>query len=100
MKTRITIDGASHTGGYRCDCDCGTTWNGRAESTGVADYSPALPVAEAVVHMQMNHKGAFLDLSFTARFREWLTSYWERCSLRVAQRQSRANPTTAAVLGR
>jgi len=99
MKTRIIIDGAAHSGGYRCQCDCGTVWHGRGESMGVADYSPALPVAEAVVHMKMNHPGAFLDVAFTERFRGWLTNYWERCSLRAAQRQSRAKPNAAAVLG-
>jgi len=83
MKTRILIDGSAHTGSYRATCDCTDVWLGRAESTGVANWSPALPIAEAVVHMKMCHPNAYLDLQFTDRFRGWLTSYWEHANMRL-----------------
>ena len=83
MKTRLLIDGSAHTGTYRVTCDCAATRSGRGEAIGAVNWSPALPVAECVVHMKLEHSGAFLDLQFTERFREWLASYWERANLRL-----------------
>jgi hypothetical protein len=83
MKTRLLIDGAAHTGCYRVECDCGDVWHGQGEVAGVAAWSPALPIAECVVHMRECHSGAFLDLQFSERFRHWLIAYWERANLRL-----------------
>jgi hypothetical protein len=83
MKTRLLIDGSSHTGNYRVICDCDDAWTGRAEAIGTVNWSPALPIAECVVHMKICHDGALIDLQFTDRFRSWLTSYWERANLRI-----------------
>ena len=84
MSTTINIDGSVHTGNYRCECDCGATWNGQGEQSGIAFWSPALPVAESVVHNTMCHSGREVRLVFTDRFERWLTGYWERDSARRA----------------
>ena len=78
---KIALDGGRH-GGYRGECECGFTWGGQAvrDSTGVA--SPALPIAEAVVHHRMCHDDTSLQLCFTWRFEEWLKRYWDRASFR------------------
>jgi hypothetical protein len=74
---KIALDGAWR-GQYRGDCECGSSWTGVAElhRTGVA--SPALPIAEAVVHKRMMHEDQFLELVFTERFCVWLERFWDR----------------------
>jgi len=79
---RLDIDGSAHTGTYRVVCDCGTIWTGRGEAIGAVNFSPALPIAECVVHIKMCHKGSLQDLRFSDRFSAWLTAYWEREGLR------------------
>ena len=76
---KIVLDG-TRPGTYRGDCECGMSWSGRTEpdSSGIA--SPALPVAEAVVHMKMCHDETNLQLYFTLRFEWWLKAYWDRYS--------------------
>jgi hypothetical protein len=76
---KIAIDG-SGAGSYRADCECGTTWSGRTHLDQCGIASPALPVAEAVVHMKMCHDDTALQLCFTWRFEEWLKRYWDRSS--------------------
>jgi hypothetical protein len=78
---RLTIDGTFSNGVYRVDCECGTHWSGRAHPYGAA-WSPALPIAEATVHVKLNHEGEQLELRFLRRFEEWLEKYWEWESLR------------------
>lgn len=76
---KIAIDG-SPTGGYRADCECGTSWSGTTFRDRSTYFSPALPVAEAVVHMRMCHDNVGLQLCFTWRFENWLEKYWELSS--------------------
>src|SRR5258708_3188943 len=81
---KIAVDGRSLFGSYECQCECGLTWKGEGEELRPGLYSPALPIAEAVVHMKMCHPELQLDLRMTADFQHWLTHYWEISSLRVA----------------
>lgn len=78
---KIAIDGCK-TGSYRGDCECGMSWTGHTERDRSTVWSPALPIAEAVVHMRMCHDDTFLQLVFTWRFENWLETYW-RTSDRV-----------------
>jgi len=82
---KIAIDGKSHTGSYLVSCECGMSWQGLGEQSGVSAYSPGLPIAESVVHMNLAHHGQLLlDLHFSEGYRQWLTRYWERMSRRAA----------------
>jgi hypothetical protein len=90
MSETVTIDGSGHTGTYQVQCDCGLVWTGCGESTGVASWSPALPIAECVVHMKLTHPRDFVDLRMTERFRNWLSLYWEQASTRLAAQKKRA----------
>lgn len=76
---KIAIDG-SPQGGYRADCECGTSWSGTTLRDESRFASPALPVAEAVVHMRMCHDNVGLQLVFTWRFENWLEKYWDHSS--------------------
>ena len=76
---KIALDG-SPNGGYRGDCECGTSWCGHTWQDKSGMNSPALPVAEAVVHMRMCHDEEFLQLVFSWRFENWLQNYWDRSS--------------------
>jgi len=96
MSLTMTIDGAKHSGHYRVVCECGGVWTGEGEPIGAVNWSPALPVAEAVVHMKMGHEGGYVDLRMTERFREWLISYWERASLRQANAAWKRSGTPTA----
>jgi hypothetical protein len=80
---KIAIDGSYRTGNYRCECECGTNWHGQGEPIGTVNFSPALPIAETVVHMKLTHHGTLLDIRWSDRFAEWLLRYWERASLRM-----------------
>lgn len=80
----MAIDGAQGTGRYRVDCECGQNWSGQCERFGAASYTPALPIAECVVHLRMCHEGGTPNLRFSLRFEQWLTHYWELMSLRAA----------------
>jgi len=76
MKT-VAFDGNSTNGSYRVDCECGTNWSGQAEPAGVRSWSPALPVAECVVHMRLAHQSELPIIRFTTRFNDWHQQYWE-----------------------
>lgn len=80
----VSIDGSVKTGRYRCECECGATWNGKGELLGRWWFSPALPVAEAVVHMRIEHPVKLLEVRFTERFGRWLENHWELANLRAA----------------
>lgn len=78
---KIAVDGDHVLGTYRVDCECGTHWSGRVVGDLISKASPALPIAEVVVHMRLAHEGQLLDLRFSERFRRWLQHYWELASL-------------------
>lgn len=85
MSMKQRIDGSTHTGTYRVECECGDSWTGQGEAIGAANWSPALPIAECVCHMKMVHPNIEPEVVFSARFSQWLLSYWERASLRLQQ---------------
>lgn len=95
MSIAVLIDGGAHTGHYRCQCECGTTWTGQGAEDGHAVWSPAMPLAEAVAHFKMCHAETSLDLRLTERFKTWLTQYWERWTARA---ENAARPTNEAAL--
>ncbi len=80
---RLYIDGATHTGNYRVDCDCDANWRGRGERIGAVNFSPMMAVASCVVHMKHCHKGDSMSISFSKRFEAWILHHWERGALRV-----------------
>jgi len=85
VTVRLDIDGSAHTGNYQVRCvSCSDQWTGQGEQIGAANFSPALPIAECVVHVKLGHQGQEVDIRFTERYRQWLISYWERASLRIA----------------
>jgi hypothetical protein len=84
---KVAIDGSAHTGNYRVECACQDYWGGQGETTGETSWSPALAIAEAIVHMRMRHGGARADIEFSDRFRAWLTVYWEQATRRVHRQQ-------------
>ncbi len=72
---KIAIDGTKMSGRYRVDCECGMSCQGRAgRATKVR--SPALPVAEAVAHMELSHPDEQMDLVFSRMFVDWMMQYW------------------------
>lgn len=81
---KMGIDGSNIAGYYRVDCECGTSWQGQTERFVKANWSPALPVAECVVHMKLEHSGHQLHIAFSEQFREWLVHYWEIANLEIA----------------
>jgi len=91
---RLNIDGARHSGNYRCDCECGASWHGQGESVTGHSWSPALPIAECMVHLREQHPKAQFDLGFSERFRLWLVSYWDEATMRLAREKRR--PSFAA----
>lgn len=84
---KVAIDGSAHTGNYRVQCACADTWNGQGERINDSSWSPAMPVAEAIVHMRLMHSGMRCDLDFSDRYRAWLAVYWEQASRRVHRQQ-------------
>lgn len=74
---KIVLDG-SRAGIYRGDCECGFSWHGMGERLPDGCYSPALPIAEAVVHVDMCHEQLIPELRFTARYKRWLFQHWTR----------------------
>jgi hypothetical protein len=86
MAMKLRIDGATHTGTYRVVCECQDTWTGQGEAIGAVNWSPALPIAECCAHMKIAHPMVSMDVEFSERFRDWLLSYWERATLRLASR--------------
>jgi hypothetical protein len=86
--TRITIDGSRDLHTYRVRCDCGDIWHGTAELITPDEANPALPIAETIVHMRLQHNAAFLDVRFTQRFALWLESYWEHANEREVWREA------------
>ncbi len=99
MSITVMIDGAAHTGHYRCTCECGAIWGGCGGADGIAAWSPCLPIAESVVHLRMCHAKERLDLDFTERFGTWLAQYWERESSRQANRGSYAGGQALSTRG-
>ena len=67
-------------GRYRGDCECGFTWTGHAVVDISKVASPALPLAEAVVHHRMCHDNQMIQLVFSYQFELWLEQYWVHCS--------------------
>ncbi len=91
MSVTVNIDGAQHSGNYRCDCECGANWYGQGEQISPVGYSPAMPLAEAVVHMRLAHHRAHADLRLSGRMEDWLETYWRCLSDRdEAQRRQKA----------
>jgi hypothetical protein len=84
MSMKVAIDGRSFFGGYEVQCECGDRWKGTGEELRHGFFSPALPIAEAVVHMRLCHPGVQLDVHMTADFESWLASYWEWANMREA----------------
>lgn len=74
---KIAIDGKT-SGLYRGDCECGFSWHGTGERHFDGFHSPALPIAEGVVHFRMCHPNDRFDMRFSQRFEEWLVAYWQR----------------------
>lgn len=77
MRRKIAIDGNKLNGHYRVDCECGDNWSGIGKRYGLAMWSPAGPIAEAVAHQHMTHDGDGIDVQWTVRFSQWLLQYWE-----------------------
>jgi hypothetical protein len=89
-KVKIAIDGSKATGRYRVDCECGSSWTGQGEMLGIVSYSPALPIAECVVHRRLEHPDLSQDIRFSARFSDWLHSYWDAANIREMSRLTTA----------
>ena len=83
---RLSIDGARHTGNYRCECECGFAWTGQGEAITTYSWAPAMPVAECVLHIRDQHPRSQYDLSFTEHFTDWLVGYWHTANARIAAR--------------
>jgi hypothetical protein len=81
---KIAIDGSKATGHYRVDCECGDRWSGQGEPLLFGRWNPALPIAECIVHMKLEHPEGTPELRFAQRFSEWLQQYWQDASLREA----------------
>ena len=97
----IRMDGTFHTGVYRIECgDCGDAWNGQGEPIGAVNWSPALAIAEAVVHAKLGHRQEQIEVYFSERFRLWLIHYWERASLRASEAAAEARRSEAVRWGR
>ena len=89
---KMAIDGSRHTGLYSVDCECGGGWTGVTEKDRYRIYSPALPIAECVAHVDVAHPGAELDVRFNSYFQQWLMAYWERVSLQVYEYDATRGP--------
>lgn len=81
---KMAIDGNASLGRYRVECECGTNWSGETPAELGTGFSPALPVAECIVHMRLEHPDFRPDIRFSKRFEEWLARYWDRESHRQA----------------
>jgi hypothetical protein len=81
----IHIHGEYMTGLYRVECRCGAAWTGEARRYGVVFYSPAMPVAESVVHCLEEHKGQRPYVTFSPAFTNWLVQHWEQVNLSIAR---------------
>ena len=92
---KLAIDGSLAMGTYRVDCECGDTWHGQAENIGRLEWSPALPIAECVVHMKLVHPELGLDIRFSERFRQWLVRYWDQTNLRLLANHGHESALTA-----
>ncbi len=79
----IYIDGDQGDGTYFVACPCGVKWYGQALRFGVVHYNPALPIAEAAAHHNMEHLANDLRVKWSMRFGAWLRSHWEASSLVV-----------------
>jgi hypothetical protein len=73
----ITIDGNAINGTYMVSCGCGDQWAGRSDRLSHGDYSPARPIAEAVVHWKLEHGDQVLNIDFDQGMRQWLIGYWD-----------------------
>jgi len=95
---RVWLDGDHFTGWYRAECRCGATWEGEGEPLGVAGFSPALPIASAIAHQQLEHDDLLVDVSWTDRFSSWLLNYWQRETLRQARAEREPIGDTSGVV--
>ncbi len=73
----LLIDGSRAHDSYRCSCDCGAAWSGGQGERGSEFDSPALPIAEAVIHFKRVHPTERANIEFSARFRLALIAYWD-----------------------
>jgi len=78
MTVWVDIDGAAHSGCYQCTCECGTKWLGQGERHALGWYCPVAPLAEVVLHLNLDHGGVELELRMSPRYRDWLGRYWSR----------------------
>lgn len=78
MSMKVVIDGARHSGNYRCVCECGQAWHGQGEPASTAAFSPAMPIAEAVAHVRLCHAGVGIALDLSGQFEDWLEAHWKR----------------------
>ena len=74
----LTINGNHESGAYAVSCSCGQTWRGIGRAMVFGGFNPAMPIAEAVVHVRLSHPTDRLQLDFTALFGHWLELYWDQ----------------------
>jgi len=74
----LIVNGDSSDGAYAVGCSCGQTWRGQARGMVFGGFNPAMPVAEAVVHVRLAHPSDKLALDFSPAFSRWLEHYWEQ----------------------
>lgn len=84
MAIKMVVHGSYQRGRYIVECECGQKWEGRGITDALMNFSPALPIAETVVHMKLEHPVELQELRFTESFRAWLHHYWEIAALREA----------------
>lgn len=84
----LVVDGSGDTGAYRVECYCGDVWTGRGELSPDTSWSPAMPIAECVVHVNLEHPEEQINIRWTPDFEKWLQHYWEFGSLREATKLS------------
>jgi len=89
---QLAIEGRRDVGRYTVECECGSKWSGWGERDYTDHFSPALPIAEVVAHMQMEHPECRPDVRFGPLFRDWLIQHWELASFRQASLIYQPNP--------
>ena len=74
----LVLNGDHLTGAYAVGCSCGTTWRGTGPAMVFGGFNPALPIAEATVHVRLSHRTEKLNLEFSPAFSAWLERYWDQ----------------------
>jgi hypothetical protein len=72
----VTVAGNDRTGSYTGGCECGSSWSGSIRIVDDRCPSPAMPVAEAMVHAKLEHRNEHVDMHFTVGFVQWLMQFW------------------------